>query len=684
MCNLAVLVALQVQVLEVGARTHQVSGEVEDERKKEEEKEGKIEEEIEEEEEEKAKEKQDEWACHAFSLLNEEEEDEEEEIAEDEKEEDMLSLSKVPCFQQNAFPVFVEGVGNTIVVMISPQMDLEDFVEKVQTKIGLSSETFFLSSLGRMLDSVRMKDLTRDSSVRVNFRLRGGMMRVPRDSPGQWTCDYCGITRCWATRSTCYRCGEARGHTEELQRHYRNVAREASEKGTSNVSVPVASSSTSPPWAAKAPPPRSVPPRTSSKAPWAPSKSLSEVDKIHDSDQTALLRTALALFENCDLPPGVLDEIRKVIPPHRPPTRKAPKGSREQIVLNMKKKLEKEEQELRDRNSALDQARKLVTERQQKVMDQAKVVSDLKMQLVEIRQNIANSPTPEVSEGVKKKEVPKGKDARKMKVFLNQGVYALTQRLRVFKKPLFLSLRCSGPIPDISGFPVVAGVFDVPSRADLPASVLCTSGTALPKVMRESKVVIAGSQVEQEERVTGDTPPARLGCAVPVVENDLLRASRVKFDTLSIGADTCLRTQLKPISGCAGGSRCGSAGVLGRRALRSLTRSQALVSPSDRRVVSLSQVDDKFASNFFHIDASSHVILISTLCILLARLSLFHLSLRGPSLVFLFVVVHVSVSVGHDVEFLRNMLVIVSIWRVISVVTIRGNTVMKLLEEQRC
>ena len=139
-------------------------------------------------------------------------------------------------------------------------------------------------------------------------------------------------------------------------------------------------------------------PRTSSTAPWAAPKSLSEVDKVHDSDHTALLRTALALFENCDLPPGILDEIRKVVPPHRPPTRKAPKVSREQIVLNMKQKLEKEEQELGERKSALDQARRLVTEREQKVMDQAAIVSDLKMQLVELRQNIANNPTPEVSE----------------------------------------------------------------------------------------------------------------------------------------------------------------------------------------------------------------------------------------------------------------------------------------------
>ena len=90
----------------------------------------------------------------------------------------------------------------------------------------------------------------------------------------------------------------------------------------------------------------------------------------------------------------------------------------------------------------------------------------------------------------------------------------------------------------------MAGVFDVPSRADPPAAVLCTSGTALPKVKLEPEVVVAGTQVEQEERVTGDTPPARLGCAVPMLENDLLRASRVKFDTLSSGAARLRKTDL--------------------------------------------------------------------------------------------------------------------------------------------
>ena len=150
-------------------------------------------------------------------------------------------------------------------------------------------------------------------------------------------------------------------------------------------------SPTSPPWAAKAPPSRSVPPRVSSDtAPWAASKPITEVDRVHHNDQTAVLRAALALFENISLPPGVLDEIRKIVLPHR-----QPKVSRVQIVLNLKKKLEKEEQELRERKSSLELARKLAADKQQKVMEQATVVSDLKMQLVEFRQDIANNPTPE-------------------------------------------------------------------------------------------------------------------------------------------------------------------------------------------------------------------------------------------------------------------------------------------------
>ena len=179
-------------------------------------------------------------------------------------------------------------------------------------------------------------------------------------------------------------------HTEDLQRHYRNMAREAREKGMSNASVPIASSSASPPWAAKAPPSRSVPPRVSSDmAPWAASKSLTEVDKVHDSDQTALLRAALALFENWNLPPGVLDEIRKnCSSAWASDAESTKKVSREQVVLNMKKKLEKKEQELRERKSALELARKLATEKQQKVLDQATVVSDLKLQLVGLRQDI--------------------------------------------------------------------------------------------------------------------------------------------------------------------------------------------------------------------------------------------------------------------------------------------------------
>ena len=92
-------------------------------------------------------------------------------------------------------------------------------------------------------------------------------------------------------------------------------------------------------------------------------------------------------------------------------------------------------------------------------------------------------------------------------------MYALTQRWRVFKKLLFI----------FAVFRSHSGFFDVPSCAGLPASVMSAPGTALPKDKLESEVVVAGTQVEQEEQVTGDTPPGHLGCAVPMVENDLLR-----------------------------------------------------------------------------------------------------------------------------------------------------------------
>ena len=109
-------------------------------------------------------------------------------------------------------------------------------------------------------------------------------------------------------------------------------------KGTSNASVLVASSSTSPFWTAKASPPRSVPPVL------LLTRLLGLLLSLSRKWTRFMIRTRLFFFErlwrcfeNCNLPPGVLDEIRKIVPPHRPPTRKAPKVSREQIVLNMKK-----------------------------------------------------------------------------------------------------------------------------------------------------------------------------------------------------------------------------------------------------------------------------------------------------------------------------------------------------------
>ena len=233
LCNVAVLVVcrmMQVHVPVVGADTFSVLGELWKERKEEEE--------LEEEEE-------------VTQSLSEEVEDE------------FLE----PGLMEQSFFHFCGRSGENCVLVVNADMTIEDLEHSIQRVMCLPSGFFFLTLSGKLLDANRMRSLVRDVSVRVNFRLRGGMM-------GQWTCDSCGINRCWATRSTCYRCGEARGHTEELQRHYRNVAREARKKRTSGASATVASSSTSPPWTATAPPPRSVPPRTSSTAPWATPQSL--------------------------------------------------------------------------------------------------------------------------------------------------------------------------------------------------------------------------------------------------------------------------------------------------------------------------------------------------------------------------------------------------------------------------
>ena len=44
-------------------------------------------------------------------------------------------------------------------------------------------------------------------------------------------------------------------------------------------------------------------PMSSDTAPWAASKPITEVDRVHDNDQTAILRAAFALFKNISLPP---------------------------------------------------------------------------------------------------------------------------------------------------------------------------------------------------------------------------------------------------------------------------------------------------------------------------------------------------------------------------------------------
>ena len=180
-----------------------------------------------------------------------------------------------------------------MVIKVDPHMHLEELEQLIQTGKNLLEGCFSLSLSGKVLDSARLSSLTQAASVRVHFRLRGGMLRVPRDSPSQWTRDYCAMTRYWAAHSTCYRCGEARGHTEERERrrHFRYVARAAREGSGTTGSAPAAAPPTSAPWVKKTQPARTVPPRASS------TMSLGE----HNPMPRRLLRKPIRMIRNRQL-----------------------------------------------------------------------------------------------------------------------------------------------------------------------------------------------------------------------------------------------------------------------------------------------------------------------------------------------------------------------------------------------
>ena len=278
--------------------------------------------------------------------LWEERKEEEEEVKslsgeDEERRDEFLKAGQVG----QSFPIFVEGAGKTCVFVIDTDMTLEDLEQLIQDAMCLPKGCFFLTLYGKVLDANRMSSLARDVSVRVSFRLQGGMMRVPRDSPCQWTCDYCGIARCWATRSTCYRCGEARGHTEDLQRHYRNMVREAQKKGR-----PIRLFRLSHLLLLRLGPRRRLL-LVLCLLVFLRTRLLGLLPSLSRKWTRFMIRIRLLFFARlwrcwriATFLPGVLDEIRKVVPPHRRPARKAPKVSRELIVLKMKKKLEKEEQ----------------------------------------------------------------------------------------------------------------------------------------------------------------------------------------------------------------------------------------------------------------------------------------------------------------------------------------------------
>ena len=97
---------------------------------------------------------------------------------EGEEEERRRKVPKDGCTGGSS-PICVEGAGKTCIININPDVKLEEPELVVQIQKNLPKGSLFLTLSGKVLDDARVSGLARDVPVRVNFRVRGGMMRVP-------------------------------------------------------------------------------------------------------------------------------------------------------------------------------------------------------------------------------------------------------------------------------------------------------------------------------------------------------------------------------------------------------------------------------------------------------------------------------------------------------------------------
>ena len=110
--------------------------------------------------------------------------------------------------------------GKTRMVPVYSGGLVSDLHEAIAVTMGVPTACFYLTVGSKILQSdwsLEEAGISMDSVVRTRGRVKGGMQFADGEF-GQWNCTnpQCRATKCWWTKSRCYRCGAPNGYGQTL------------------------------------------------------------------------------------------------------------------------------------------------------------------------------------------------------------------------------------------------------------------------------------------------------------------------------------------------------------------------------------------------------------------------------------------------------------------------------------
>ena len=215
--------------------------------------------------------------------------------------------------------------------------------------------------------SLNQNGIDKDVSVRMSFRLKGG---VRQEVPGSWTCNICNMGGCWPVRQNCFRCGAARGSgpSGPTGREKKYPGRNANTSGGGgNPSVRRQQSQ-----------PRPVGPQPSPAA-TMPQHSSFKLDAS----------TVLQLLQSMGLGQDLLTQVEAKL---SPPPKKEP--GPEKRLTTLKGKILMCQQQLVKLRKQCDSAVKTFLELEQKFIAKEKEQHEYSQEYNNIKENMKLTPTP--------------------------------------------------------------------------------------------------------------------------------------------------------------------------------------------------------------------------------------------------------------------------------------------------